>query len=94
MTEFEKEIALIEKMGLKTSPLRLEYGNKVHELRSLPEKLKAEGYSEDQIAREMHEKRRGLDDSIKRLLRRCFGSTSMRPQQQNTAIRLARHTRC
>lgn len=25
MTEFEKEIALIEKMGLKTSPLRLEY---------------------------------------------------------------------
>ena len=25
MTEFEKEIALIEKMGLKTSPLLLEY---------------------------------------------------------------------
>jgi hypothetical protein len=28
MTEFEKEIALIEKMGLKTSPLRLEYEKK------------------------------------------------------------------
>ena len=27
MTEFEKEIALIEKMGLKTSSLRLEYEN-------------------------------------------------------------------
>ena len=51
MTEFEKEIALIEKMGLKTSPLRLEYEKKVHELRSMPEKLKAEGYTEDQIAR-------------------------------------------
>ena len=25
MAEFEKEIALIKKMGLKTSPLRLEY---------------------------------------------------------------------
>ena len=55
MTEFEKEIALIEKMGLKTSPLRLEYEKKVHELRSMPEKLKAEGYTEDQIARVMHE---------------------------------------
>ena len=41
MTEFEKEIALIEKMGLKTSPLRLEYEKKVHELRSMPEKLKS-----------------------------------------------------
>lgn len=29
MTEFEKEIALIEKMGLRTNPLRLEYENKV-----------------------------------------------------------------
>ena len=30
MTEFEKEIDLIKKMGLKTNPLRLEYENKVH----------------------------------------------------------------
>ncbi len=28
MTEFEKEIALIEKTGLKTSPQRLEYEKK------------------------------------------------------------------
>ena len=57
MTEFEKEIALIEKMGLKTSPLRLEYEKKVYELQSMPEKLKAEGSTEDQIARALHEKR-------------------------------------
>ena len=60
MTEFEKELALIERMGLKTSPLRLEYEKKVHDLKLLPERLEAEGYSEDQIARAMHEKRREL----------------------------------
>ena len=65
MTEYEMEIALIEKMGLKTSPLRLEYEKKVHELRSMPEKLKAEGYTEDQIARAMHEKRRELGRQYK-----------------------------
>ena len=65
MTEFEKEIALIKKMGLKTSPLRLEYENKVHELRSIPAKLGAEGFSEDQIARVMHEKRRELGRQYK-----------------------------
>ena len=65
MTEFEKEIALIKKMGLKTSPLRLEYENKVHDLRSVPEKLKAEGFSEEQIARAMHEKRRELGRQYK-----------------------------
>ena len=65
MTEFEKETALIEKMGLKTSPLRLEYENKVHELRSIPKALKAKGFSEDQIARVMHEKRRELGRKYK-----------------------------
>ena len=65
MTEYEKEIAIIEKMGLKTSPLRLEYENKVHDLRSVPEKLKAEGFSEEQIARALHEKRRELGRQYK-----------------------------
>ena len=65
MTEFEMETALIEKMGLKTSPLRMEYENKVYELRRIPEKLKAEGFSEDQIARAMHEKRRELGRQYK-----------------------------
>ena len=55
----------IKKMGLKTSPLRLEYENKVHELRSIPAKLGAEGFSEDQIARVIHEKRRELGRQYK-----------------------------
>ena len=59
MTEFEREIVLIKKIGLKTSSLRLEYERKVYELRSMPEKLKEEGYSEGQIARAMHEKAKG-----------------------------------
>ena len=65
MTEFEKEIALIEKTGLKASPLRLEYERKVRELRNAPEKLKAEGFSEDRVARAMHEKRRELGRQYK-----------------------------
>ena len=65
MTEYEKEIAIIEKMGLKSSLLRLEYENKVHDLRSVPEKFKAEGFSEEQIARAMHEKRRELGRQYK-----------------------------
>ena len=65
MTEFEKELMLIEKTGLKTSPQRLEYEKKVCELRSMPEKLKAEGYTEDQIARAMHEMRRELGRQYK-----------------------------
>lgn len=60
MTEFEKEIAQIETTGLKNSPLRKEYERKVHELRNLPETLKAEGFAEEEIARIMHEKRREL----------------------------------
>ena len=65
MTEFEKEIALIEKAGLKTSPQRLEYEKKVCELRSMPEKFKEGGYTDDQIARAMHEKRRELGRQYK-----------------------------
>ncbi len=60
MTEYEQEIELIKKMGLKLSPLRLEYEEKVHALRTLPEQLQAKGYSEEQIARVMFEKRREL----------------------------------
>ena len=49
MTEFEKEINQIEKMGLKSSPLRLAYEKEVYALRDLPAKLKSEGLSEEQI---------------------------------------------
>ena len=64
MTEFEKEIALIKRMGLKTNPLRLEYEKKVYELRGIPEKLKAEGLSEDQIARTMQKKTQGTRTTV------------------------------
>ena len=73
MTEFEKEIALIERMGLKTSPLRLEYENRVHELRGVPERLEAEGLSEEQIAKVMHEKRRELGRQYKEAAPPCCG---------------------
>ena len=60
MTEFEKELALIEETGLKIDPLRLEYERKVRQLRSVPDKLRAEGFSEERITRAMHERRREL----------------------------------
>lgn len=94
MTEFEKEIALIEKMGLKTSPLRLEYEKKVHELRRMPEKLKAEGYTEDQIARAMHEKRRELGRQYKEAAPPLFREYIYEATAENTVIHLARHTKC
>lgn len=65
MTEFEKEINQIEKMGLKSSPLRLAYEKEVYALRDLPAKLKSEGLSEEQIARTMHEERRELGRKYK-----------------------------
>ena len=65
MTELEEELALIAQQGLKTSPLRAAYEQKVRELRRLPEKLGAEGFSEEQIARAMHERRRELGRQYK-----------------------------
>ena len=65
MTEFEKEIHQIEIMGLKTSPLRMAYEKEVKALQDLPAKLEAEGLSEEQIARIMHEKRRELGREYK-----------------------------
>ena len=65
MTEFEKELALIEETGLKIDPLRLEYERKVRQLRSVPDKLRAEGFSEERITRAMHERRRELGRQYK-----------------------------
>ena len=72
MTEFEKEIELIEKMGLKSNPLRLEYEEKVYELRSIQEKLEAKGLTEEQIARVMHEKRREIGRQYKEAAPQLF----------------------
>ncbi len=63
--EFEKEWSLIQKSGLKESNLRHEYEEKVVELRELPQKLLAEGKSEEQIARIMHQTRREIGRQYK-----------------------------
>lgn len=60
MNEYEQEWELLCEKGLKDSPLRLEYEEKVHALKTVPAKLRAEGYTEEQIARYMHEQRRIL----------------------------------
>ena len=65
MTEFEKELEEIQKTGIKTSSLRQEYEEKVCSLRDLAEQMKAEGLSEEQIARRMHKKRRELGREYK-----------------------------
>lgn len=65
MNEFEKEYQLIQQNGLKDSSLRREYEQKVAKLRELPQKLTAEGKSEEQIARIMHQTRRELGREYK-----------------------------
>ncbi len=65
MNEYEKELEEIRKLGLKDSPLRLAYEKEVHALRSVPQILASKGYSEEQIAQIMHEKRRELGRQYK-----------------------------
>ena len=60
MDEFTREVALLKEMGLKYNPLRLEYEEKVRALSAMSEALKAEGYSEEHIAKALHEERREL----------------------------------
>ena len=65
MDEYEKELEEIRKLGLNDNPLRLAYEKKVHALRRIPQRLESKGYSEEQIARIMHEKRRELGRQYK-----------------------------
>ena len=60
MDEFEHELALLHTLGLKDSPLRREYEEKVAQLREEPARLRAEGLDEGSIARELHRRRREL----------------------------------
>ncbi|MCQ2534290.1 MAG: hypothetical protein MJ172_06965 [Clostridia bacterium] len=73
MDEFEKELAEIINLGIKNNPLRLTYENEVRALRTLPDKLFTEGYSEEQIARIMHTKRRELGRQYKEAAPPLFG---------------------
>lgn len=54
MNELEKELAEIKALGIKSNPMRLAYERQVHALGSVPAQMGAEGYSEEEIAREMH----------------------------------------
>ncbi len=65
MDEFEREWQLIQESGLKDSALRREYEQKVQKLRGIPAVLMAEGKSEEQIARAMHDMRRELGRQYK-----------------------------
>jgi len=65
MTEFENELEQIKRLGIKGSPLRAAYEEAVRDLRALPEKMREAGFSEEQVAREMHTKRRELGRQFK-----------------------------
>ena len=59
-TEIEKELELLQKYGLKTNPLRVEYEQKVRELSVFRDILFAKGESKENIAKKLHECRREL----------------------------------
>lgn len=58
--EFQRELELLRKDGLKDNPLRKEYETKVAELAVLAKKLLAQGVSEECAARTLHHKCRKL----------------------------------
>ena len=94
MDEYEKEIEEIRKLGLKDSPLRLAYEKEVHALRSVPQILASKGYSEEQIAQIMHEKRRELGRQYKDAAPPLFRKSFSLQLRQNTVIRLAQPMKC
>lgn len=65
MDEFETEMAQLMESGIKSNPLRLTYEAEVRALSSMPDQLRADGYSEEQIARVMHNRRRELGRQFK-----------------------------
>lgn len=89
MDEFEAEWLRLQEDGLKDSPLRREYERKVAALAALPQLLAAEGKTEEQIARIMHETRRALGKEYK-----LAAPTSMPPRRRGMAIRSARRSIC
>lgn len=63
--EFQREVELIQEMGLKDSPLRREYEKRVAALQPLAQKLLAAGKTEEQAARILHAERRTLGRQYK-----------------------------
>jgi len=58
--EFLKELKLLKENGLKDSPLRLEYEEKVRNLKDLEMELRKQDLSEKKIAYTLHNKRREI----------------------------------
>ena len=58
--EFLKELKLLKENGLKGSPLRLEYEEKVRKLKELGAELRSKGLPEKEIAYTLHNKRREI----------------------------------
>ena len=58
--EFLKELKLLKENGLKDSPLRLEYEEKVRNLKDLETELRKQDLSEKKIAYILHNKRREI----------------------------------
>ncbi len=63
--EFRREVELIRELGLKDSPLRKEYEQRVAALQPLAQKLLAAGKTEEQVARILHVERRALGRQYK-----------------------------
>ncbi len=63
--EFQREVELIRELGLKDSPLRKEYEQRVAALQPLAQKLLAAGKTEEQAARILHAERRALGRQYK-----------------------------
>ena len=86
--EFEQECRLLYEMGLKDSPLRLEYEEKVRDLSILREQMETEGKTKEQIALTMHERRRELgrlykeapENTVIRLVQRLKDLESIFPE--------------
>lgn len=49
-SEFQRELALLQQNGLKTTPMRLAYEEKVRGLRALKEELLAQGCPTEEMA--------------------------------------------
>ena len=94
MDEFEIEMAQLVEDGIKSNPLRLTYEAEVRALSSMPDQLRAEGYSEEQIARVMHNRRRELGRQFKEAAPPLFREYITLQLPQNTEIRWGRPLRC
>lgn len=58
--EFKSELKLLQENGLKDSPLRLEYEEKVRNLKDLEKELRKQGLPDKEIAYILHNKRREI----------------------------------